>query len=1096
AVTQQTHSREAVASLLWPEKPKDVARQNLRDVLTKLRPLFGNFLVAEHQTITFDRESSYWLDASVLEQAVARGQLVTTRELEAACQLVRGEFLTDFFVEDSNEFEAWVTEQRRKYSLLTERAFALLLQRLITQANYPAAIDAAQRLLNFDPLHDEGNKQLIMLLARTEQRVAALQHYERYTQCLADELGIQPSAELVELGSQLRQRGGNKEELTGIRAPAAPALPLATAGVTSPLPAARSNLPRMFTPFLGRKEELVALEERLVSPHFSLITIVGEGGMGKSRLALAASEAVLSHFDDGVWFVPLAETLPDVAAESRIAAAIGRAVNLPLRSSESVLAQLFTYLRQRHALLILDNFEHLMASSAFILELLRAAPQLKLLVTSRHRLNFQFESVLRLGGLEVPPINLPSQNIADSLQAYDSVALFVERAQRISWRFVLSDNNALPVARICRYVEGMPLAIELAASLLERLSAHEISRRLETDYQLLENSLLDLSPRQRSIKALLEYSWQFLSSLEQRTLARCSIFWGGFSIAAANHVADASEQVLHLLEQKSLLRLNEVGRFDLHELVRQHALEHLRNQFEEEDAILLRHSQYFSNLLAEHSATLGNDAATFQQLSHEMANLQQAWNYAVSSAQFSLIRQSRQPFFSFYKLSGLFYEAEALLRQAIARVRLILDSSEYESPLQWQELLAELLIDLANVCEVLGKLDEAESLTAEAISLGEQSENRALLAQAYLRSSANAWARGDYPMHRQMLNLSLDFAHATKQSLIEASALCGLGNNDAMHDRLEQALNYYELSLTIARQNGFRQLENMLVSNAGVLQQLRGDFIDARSNFLHSLEVSQALGDRYGIALAYTNLGVLFNVLGLHQSALEQLSQALKLFREIGSQRMEADLLVNLALTYHYLGDQVQSVDYTNQALGQVENQNFQHIITPAYLNLGRALEALGHVDEARSAYQKVAESQTLDGPANDRIVAQCGLARLALQAARPLEAKTHIEEILLRLSPGLFAAGNADDLDPTVANQELYAGLDETTVYLTAYRVLTLNQDQRALALLRKGIEALQRQVEKIDDPSLRRQFVEQAAPRKEMIELANEVLSVEFQY
>ncbi|MFN8446582.1 MAG: BTAD domain-containing putative transcriptional regulator [Caldilineaceae bacterium] len=255
AVTQQTHSREAVASLLWPEKPKDVARQNLRDVLTKLRPLFGNFLVAEHQTITFDRESSYWLDASVLEQAVARGQLVTTRELEAACQLVRGEFLTDFFVEDSNEFEAWVTEQRRKYSLLTERAFALLLQRLIAQANYPAAIDAAQqRLLNFDPLHDEGNKQLIMLLARARATVAALQHYERYTQSPGRRTWHSTFSRAGRIGCTVASTWeSNKEELTGIRAPAAPALPLATVSVTSPLPAARSNLPRMFTPFLGRK---------------------------------------------------------------------------------------------------------------------------------------------------------------------------------------------------------------------------------------------------------------------------------------------------------------------------------------------------------------------------------------------------------------------------------------------------------------------------------------------------------------------------------------------------------------------------------------------------------------------------------------------------------------------------------------------------------------------------------------------------------------------------------------------------------------------------------------------------------------------------
>ncbi|MFN8446577.1 MAG: hypothetical protein U0175_37645 [Caldilineaceae bacterium] len=166
----------------------------------------------------------------------------------------------------------------------------------------------------------------------------------------------------------------------------------------------------------------------------------------------------------------------------------------------------------------------------------------------------------------------------------------------------------------------------------------------------------------------------------------------------------------------------------------------------------------------------------------------------MSSAQFSLIRQSRQPFQFYPKLSGLFYGAEALLRQAIAGVRLILDSEWYESPLQWQELLAELLIDLANVCEVLGETRRSRRVfTAEAISLGEQSENRALLAQAYLRSSANAWARR---LSNASPNAQLIAGFRPPPNKLDRGlTLCGLGNNDAMHDRLEQALNYYELSL-------------------------------------------------------------------------------------------------------------------------------------------------------------------------------------------------------------------------------------------------------------------------------------------------------------
>ncbi len=1093
AVTKQIHSRETLAALLWPTKSQDLARHNLRDVLTKLRPFFGDFFAITRNTIGWNLTADHWLDADELEEQVAQaGQYSSLEELQSALKLYRGDFLADFFIEESNEFERWIIEQREKYKNIALRGFTLLLDRLTRQNDLPEAITVARRLLAIDPLHEEGNRQLLFLLGSSGQRIAALQHYERYTHILDDELGVEPSSELSELHLRLL-----RDEIPPLNqtspaqngAPTVPASPtLATPAPAAPVFATAAslhkaessppnNLPRTMTPFLGRKEEISAIQERLSSSSCSLVTIVGEGGMGKSRLALAVSEAVMPLFEDGVWFVPLTEIQPGAAAESRIAAAIGRALNLPFVNTENLTDQLFTYLRNRKSLLVLDNFEHLIEAAGFVLELLRAAPQVRLLISSRQRLNFQTESVFRLSGLPTPPQQVADGRAINDLMSYDSIALFVERAQRVLWKFRLSDSNAAAISRICQFVEGMPLAIELAASAVDILSPQEISRRLETDYKVLESPVLDLSTRQQSVQSLLDYSWQFLKPHEQKVLARCALFAGGFTSQAAAQVIESDFHTLNALEQKSLLRRDEHGRFDMHELVRQHAAENLRQHFSDEDEILLRHCEYFSHFVSAREASLGNDSVTFHELSIELANIQQAWHYAVSRAQIKQISQCRQGLFSLYNLSGLSYEAESTLRIAIARVRVVLKTCAPEVANAWQQLLAELLIDVANICEVLGKLAEAEQFTNETIEIAERIDNDALLAHGYMRVSANAWARGDYGLHRQALNRSLELAQTTRQFFVEANAFCGLGNNDAIHNMQDDALMHYSQALLIARANGFRQLENMLVSNVGVIHQLHGNFTQARENFLRSLQVSIELGDRYGAALAEINLGVLANMLGEPLKAMERLLQALTTFQEIGSQRMEAEVLVNLALTHHYMGDQVQAIYCCKQAIAIDQSHQFLYIDSPAHLNLGRSFEAMEQIHSAKSEYQKVLDLQTEDSPANNAIIAQAGLARLAFRQGNLTEAMAQIEQIL----PRLFSS-------------ELYAGPDETEVCLTTYRILHATNDPRALAILIKGAENVLQQMNSIDDFELRRTFVNNIAVRKELLALARTEAGLEF--
>lgn len=1092
AVMRQPHSREELSLLFWPDRPLALARHNLSDALSKLRPLFGQWLTINRHSISFNLNAPVWMDLLELENnirlpAVAVDQQanspgITLDALRDLLHLAQGEFLEGFFVEGANEFEEWVSTQRLHCKSLLQQGLLRLLRLSIEQDLPDSVADAAQRLIKNDPLHEEANHQMLLWLANSNQRTAAIQHYQKYEQLLDTELGIKPSADFEAIYQRLLDRNEAAHAVKTVDSTVAPSALPPRSTVQTADPINLHNLPRSMTPFLGRSEEIKAIRDWLRSPNNALVSIVGEGGIGKSRLALAVCAEMLHLFTDGVWFVPLVEIEAGETAESRIGAAIGRAIHLDFDASTTVKEQLLTYLQQRNMLLVLDNFEHLIGKADFVLQLLRVAPQLKLIITSRQSLNLLAELVLRLEGLPTPP-SLPAEDTElEKILAYDSVGLFIERVRRVAWRFHPNPSNINAITRICRYVEGMPLAIELAASLIENLSVQEIDRRLRDDYKILASSRIDFEPRQRSIATLLDYSWQFLTVAERQTMMRCALFSGGFSDEAATAVAGASIASLDLLQKKSLLRRDDTGRYDMHELVRQHANEKFDSQNSERERILNRHCAYFINFLFERQSSLGNDPVPYGELSLELANFQHAWQHALTRALLPLLRQGRQALFTYYALAGLSYEAESLLRQAIARVGVILtpgldfgrsDADHDEWIMQWRLLQAELTIDLAHMCELLGKLEEAEKLTSSAIAIGERIHSPSLLAQAQLRASANAWARGNYDAHRNALTAALQLAQSTDQFFIEATALCGLGNNDLLHDRREQALGFYVRALQIADRHGYRQLENKLVSNTGVLHQLQGSFTQANQSFQRALEVSRLLGDRDGVALAHVNLGVLLNLLGKHVQAGEQLALALENFREIGSQRMEADVLVYLALTQHYLGDQAGAIAFCQQAMALDQTHQLAHIIRPAHLNLGRAYEALGQNDKARAEYQTVIElhagNDVIKDSISDALIAHCGLARLALVENNLSEASAQAEQVLVRLN-----------------KDELHAGLDEMAVYLTLYHVLRARDDERTSSILQQATQRLHAQIAQIDDAQTRLTFVEQVPVRRELLALA----------
>ena len=416
----------------------------------------------------------------------------------------------------------------------------------------------------------------------------------------------------------------------------------------------RSNLPAQLTPFFGRTAEIVELTQSLNNPATRLITIVGPGGMGKTRLALEVAQSIYElraqrapanyehteptlhsvhrsteaherpKFPDGVYFVALAP----LRATEHIVPAIVEAINLRFQAGNRLPKdQLLDSLRHKELLLVLDNFEHLQAGAELILELLQECPALRLLVTSRERLQLSSETLLVLDSMALPP----TATLPDVL-SYSAIQLFVETACRVRPKFTLTPANAPAILQICQLVGGMPLSIILAAAWVEVLSTAEIVTELSQGFDFLAAELGDLPERQRSMRAIFDHSWKLLSPAARRVMCQLSIFCGSFTREAAATVADASYPMLAELMAKSLLRHNEQGYYELHELVRQYAAMQLLRDGALAAKTAEKHSHYYLRWLAQQDQGLKGPRQTEidAEINRAIDNVRLAWRWATT----------------------------------------------------------------------------------------------------------------------------------------------------------------------------------------------------------------------------------------------------------------------------------------------------------------------------------------------------------------------------------------------------------------------------------------------------------------------------------
>ncbi|MDQ4075260.1 MAG: tetratricopeptide repeat protein, partial [Chloroflexota bacterium] len=662
------------------------------------------------------------------------------------------------------------------------------------------------------------------------------------------------------------------------------------------------NLPASLTPFVGRDAEYDRLLAYLREPACRLLTITGVGGVGKTRLALQVAHGLIQSdeqalsFVHGVYRVPLAALVTREPLEEALAAEIACALDMVLSGPESPSLQVRHYLREKDVLLLLDNFEHLIAGTPFLADLLQGAPGLKILATSRERLNLRGEWVIALEGLPFPPAG---HEISQSPEEYDAIALFTSLAQAVAPDFALTDETTPAVVRICQLVAGVPLAIELAASWTRFLSCAEIADEIDRSLDFLASAPHDVPQRQQSLRAVFTSSWSLLSPMEQQALRRLAVFRGSFTREAAATVAGVSLPLLAALTNKSLVRhiTGEGGaaRFEVLEVLRQFAAERL-DQSDEAETMVANHAAYYLDFLASRTTDLRgpNQQDALATIRAEMEQVRAAWQWAVTAADGFHLGQAAEALFHVYDMQSWFGEgAEAF--GAASRVL----KAQQETPditLAYGKVLAR----QGWFTFHLGRQREAKTLLEQSLTI-----LRGLDAQADMVFTLNYLGvvcayLGEDEATRTLCQESLELAQSVGNAYGEAIACNILGQTAYDRGAYVEAKAWCQQSLAIEQRIGNRWSMAFSLTTLGKVASVLGEHAEARRLFEQSLQIRQEMGDIRGVAICFDRLGDTAMALGNLTEAREHYEQSFVLFREIGNQwgmAMTLILLGQLALT-------------------------------------------------------------------------------------------------------------------------------------------------------------------------------------------------------
>ena len=624
--------------------------------------------------------------------------------------------------------------------------------------------------------------------------------------------------------------------------------------------AGMTNLPSPPTSFVGRRDELEEIERLLGDPSCRLLTLVGPGGVGKTRLALEAAARRIDRYPHGVHFVPLAS----VVAPDFLVSAVADALQFPIDTTHSGLSpqdQLVDYLSERSTLLVLDNFEHLVEGAGLVTRVIERAPNVEILTTSRERLNVQSEWVLDVDGLRV------SANGNSHIRAEGALRLFEERARQVDHGFELGGEELKHAVRICRLVDGMPLGIELAAAWVSMLPCAEIADEIERTIGFLETSMRDVPERHRSLRAAFDHSWRLLTDEQRRCFRQLSVFRGPFTREAAAAVVGADLGLLAELVSKSLVRGLDLGRYELHELLRQYAADRLAEDPDEPAEVRERHARFYVGRLVDRRQALFGPrmSEARDELRGDVPNLGSAGEWAATQWGEDDARGA------FHALSALYWVhswPEGL--ETFEHLAELLGHSP-ATAFDVQKAPSVLLSALAGQVCFASYVGYDEAQDALARTCAPELRARGLtdeLGACLLGLGTNACYVDDYSEAVTLLEESAALTRSAGDAWSEGVALSWLGFVRLLQDELEAARTAFEASYQVALEMGQPLLLAFALSKLGLLADASGDYAEAMRLHTQANGCFEAVGDRGGAGYALSRASVSAYCLGDHEEAL------------------------------------------------------------------------------------------------------------------------------------------------------------------------------------------------------------------------------------
>jgi predicted ATPase/DNA-binding XRE family transcriptional regulator len=683
---------------------------------------------------------------------------------------------------------------------------------------------------------------------------------------------------------------------------------IATPNISSP----KTNLPAFSTPLIGRERELPQLNQLLCDSQCRLLSLVGPGGIGKTRLAIETAAHMQDVYANGVYFISLAPANSTRYLVPVIADAIGFAFQSASHTDPKT--QLFGYLKEKQILLLIDNLEQLLTEPGIevLAELLAHAPQVKILATSRECLALQDEWVFDVQGLPIPEDTLAA-NAQDT-----SVELFLQRARRADVRFNLKLEDYPAIVRICQLVDGNPLGIELAAAWVRTLSCDEIAHEIERGLDFLAVSARDIPARHRSMRAVFDYSWELLTEEEQRILVRLSVFCGGFRREAVEAVVVASLPVLSTLVMKSLIRRSGAGRYDLHELIRHFAAEQLAGRPAEESATQARHGKYYLTYFSQADRRLRSSAQreTLAELTAEMDNFRAAWAWAVAHGELVLIEQTIRTFFRLYDTRGWFQEGFDILGRAVNALELAHDLSPADRT--DQVALGRLLATRSWLAYRLANYSQAQQMLERSLEILRPLNEPHALVESLTYLGRVMDMTGNYARALALYSEGLEVATAIGDQWFRAvcltlhTALLGLTlatlKPELTHERLQSVVADWRL---IGEPRLIAFTLDFLSRSALRL----GRYDEARAALEENVALNRSIGFGWGLGTAYWGLGKVAQAQGKHQEAVAMFRQSLDIFTELGGNWFVARVLAEMGESILALDNEAEARRVWREAL-------------------------------------------------------------------------------------------------------------------------------------------------------------------------------------